>query len=230
MIKKILGLVAVVGVSLSTYSATAATLKIDVAQDTSVWASQPDQNRNDANYVWVGNNSNQTNTKGMFGFDMSALSGLGPSVTVNSISFSAYHNYYGSNNPAQTPVDIALGTDDGWTDSIATYNGYGTSHGGSLNQQITTGSTLNSFITWDLGVVAASEYLSDAYLTLYLLVTGSGNNWNDFEPMENGGPNNAYLTVDYTVSTVPLPAGLPLYGAGLAVMGFIGWRRRQKTA
>ncbi len=31
-----------------------------------------------------------------------------------------------------------------------------------------------------------------------------------------------------TVSAVPLPAGFPLYGAGLAVMGFLGWRRKQR--
>jgi len=31
-------------------------------------------------------------------------------------------------------------------------------------------------------------------------------------------------------SVVPLPAALPLYGAGLAVMGFVGWRRRRKAA
>jgi len=32
------------------------------------------------------------------------------------------------------------------------------------------------------------------------------------------------------VSAVPLPAALPLYGAGIAVMGFMGWRRKRKTA
>lgn len=32
-----------------------------------------------------------------------------------------------------------------------------------------------------------------------------------------------------TISVVPLPAGLPLYAAGLAVLGFIGWRRRNKA-
>ncbi len=31
------------------------------------------------------------------------------------------------------------------------------------------------------------------------------------------------------VSAVPLPAGLPLYGAGLALMGFIGWRKKRST-
>ncbi|PHQ72228.1 MAG: hypothetical protein COB93_01105 [Sneathiella sp.] len=32
------------------------------------------------------------------------------------------------------------------------------------------------------------------------------------------------------ISAVPLPAALPLYGAGLAVMGFVGWRKRRKAA
>lgn len=32
------------------------------------------------------------------------------------------------------------------------------------------------------------------------------------------------------ISAVPLPAALPLYGAGLAAMGFIGWRRKRKQA
>ncbi len=29
---------------------------------------------------------------------------------------------------------------------------------------------------------------------------------------------------------IPLPAALPLYGTGLAVMGFLGWRRKRKAA
>lgn len=32
------------------------------------------------------------------------------------------------------------------------------------------------------------------------------------------------------VTAVPLPAALPLYGAGMALLGFIGWRRKQKAA
>lgn len=37
------------------------------------------------------------------------------------------------------------------------------------------------------------------------------------------------LTVEYT-TPVPVPAALPLFGTGLAFMGFIGWRRRKKAA
>ncbi len=32
------------------------------------------------------------------------------------------------------------------------------------------------------------------------------------------------------LSVVPLPAALPLYGTGLAVMGLIGWRRKRKAS
>ncbi len=37
------------------------------------------------------------------------------------------------------------------------------------------------------------------------------------------------LTFD-TPSAVPVPAALPLFGTGLAIMGFIGWRRKRKVA
>ncbi|WP_373085178.1 hypothetical protein [Sneathiella sp.] len=30
------------------------------------------------------------------------------------------------------------------------------------------------------------------------------------------------------ITAIPLPAALPLYGSGLALMSFLGWRRRQK--
>lgn len=32
------------------------------------------------------------------------------------------------------------------------------------------------------------------------------------------------------VSQVPVPAALPLFGTGLAVMGFVGWRRKRKVS
>ncbi len=48
------------------------------------------------------------------------------------------------------------------------------------------------------------------------------------------GTNNGALdyTMTFTVtgadiSVVPLPAALPLYGAGIALLGFLGWRRKR---
>jgi len=40
--------------------------------------------------------------------------------------------------------------------------------------------------------------------------------------------SNGPLFFNQGISVVPLPAALPLYGTGLALMGFIGWRRRQQ--
>lgn len=41
---------------------------------------------------------------------------------------------------------------------------------------------------------------------------------------------DAFEYANLQVTAVPLPAALPLYGAGIAVLGFMGWRRRQKIA
>lgn len=41
---------------------------------------------------------------------------------------------------------------------------------------------------------------------------------------------NAFEYANVGLSVVPLPAALPLYGAGLAVLGFMGWRRRKAAA
>lgn len=44
------------------------------------------------------------------------------------------------------------------------------------------------------------------------------------------GVPHAYTiqAIGSTASVVPVPAALPLFGTGLAVMGFIGWRRKRK--
>ena len=51
-----------------------------------------------------------------------------------------------------------------------------------------------------------------------------------FDEVRFTSGTNAFEYSNMTVSAVPLPAALPLYGAGLAVMGFVGWRKRRKSA
>jgi hypothetical protein len=53
-----------------------------------------------------------------------------------------------------------------------------------------------------------------------------------FASLENSDFGAAVLNIDFTapLAVVPLPAALPLYGTGLALMGFIGWRRKQRKA
>ncbi len=45
-----------------------------------------------------------------------------------------------------------------------------------------------------------------------------------------GEYNVAYRINANPVPPVPIPAALPLFGTGLAIMGFVGWRRKRKTA
>ena len=67
---------------------------------------------------------------------------------------------------------------------------------------------------------------------------GTGTNQKPgFDPLQNwalGGRFSPTLfnfdTIDPPVSAVPVPAALPLFGTGLALMGFIGWRRKRKLA
>jgi hypothetical protein len=51
-----------------------------------------------------------------------------------------------------------------------------------------------------------------------------------FDEIRFTSGTNAFEYANMTVSAVPLPAALPLYGAGLAALGFIGWRKRRKAA
>ena len=51
-----------------------------------------------------------------------------------------------------------------------------------------------------------------------------------FDEVRFTSGSNAFEYANLTVSAVPLPAALPLYGAGLALIGFIGWRKRRKAA
>lgn len=50
-----------------------------------------------------------------------------------------------------------------------------------------------------------------------------------FDEIRFTSGTNAFEYANMTVSAVPLPAALPLYGAGLAVLGFLGWRKRRKA-
>ncbi|WP_169569743.1 hypothetical protein [Sneathiella limimaris] len=40
-------------------------------------------------------------------------------------------------------------------------------------------------------------------------------------------PNRRQALYDVSISAVPLPAALPLYAAGMALIGFMGWRKKR---
>ncbi len=64
----------------------------------------------------------------------------------------------------------------------------------------------------------------------YVIFGGIGNEY--FHPTKNEwvGPfDNSLFADNLKISNVPIPAALPLFGTGLALLGFVGWRRKCKA-
>ena len=66
-------------------------------------------------------------------------------------------------------------------------------------------------------------------------LAGLGGPFDTIRIADISGPLNGATTGGFDidavrVSAVPLPAALPLMGAGFAALGFIGWRRKRKAA
>ncbi|MEH6404371.1 MAG: VPLPA-CTERM sorting domain-containing protein [Sneathiella sp.] len=115
----------------------------------------------------------------------------------------------------------------------ATYSGFGTATAVSLLWGSVD--TYNSIEFWFNGV--KNEVLTGTQaLVGYVPAVGKGAGTIQiladaaFDTMIFKSSSNAFEYANLQVTAVPLPAALPLYGAGIAVLGFMGWRRRQKTA
>jgi len=87
--------------------------------------------------------------------------------------------------------------------------------------------------------------------SLSFTISGANLTLASFAELSKGGDPSAFFSLDiisgttgrtgavdcctgrstpFEVSTVPLPAALPLFAGGLGVMGVIGWRKRRKVA
>ncbi|MFK5980997.1 MAG: VPLPA-CTERM sorting domain-containing protein [Rhizobiaceae bacterium] len=49
-------------------------------------------------------------------------------------------------------------------------------------------------------------------------------------PNQFSTSSDRYFGAGMRISAVPVPAALPLFGTGLAVLGFMGWRRKRRAA
>jgi hypothetical protein len=124
---------------------------------------------------------------------------------------------------------------------FAIYSSYGTTPSGFIT-------SANIYVThtgwWD---VTWSPVAITPGTTYFLVLSATASNsmtvtfapigsYADGNALANGDNFTAYdLTFrtyydDTAPSSVPLPAALPLFGGGLAVIGLAGWRRRKRRA
>ncbi len=135
-----------------------------------------------------------------------------------------YEPYWNINHPAAVNPPSDTWTNVNITGSSGTFwhtaiYGEGSQAGsGNLGKSLTD---WNSYFNFDL---------SDALIIGISIGIGTYNtdvtSYFDNVLFKNGAGLD--LAYDFEVSVVPLPAAFPLYGAGVAALGLMGWRRKRK--
>ena len=135
-----------------------------------------------------------------------------------------------------TPANVAANDPFGITDWVLADK----SDGGDGTHAIILKDVVNGINTGTWSVDSFNGY-TDVFLTLkagnafvaYLLdTTFLSGNWTTASifPSGGGGKGLSHMSLYYSPSSltaVPLPAALPLYGAGMLILGFLGYRKRK---
>lgn len=162
---------------------------------------------------------------GVMEFDLSSIA---DGSTINSVSLDLTITIFVSetfSNPVA--IDIFANNGDGVVD-LADFSG-GTQVN-DVNETISKGGVsgdILSFSFTDLSPITAA--LIGNLLTVRIETDSFA--IIQFATLEHLTLDAARLNIDFTapLSEVPVPAALPLFGTGLAAMGFIGWRRKRKA-
>ncbi len=163
-------------------------------------------------------------TYGVAGFGLAPDSGDGGGLLTMILAFAPVNT---SVNGVLTvlfeDLDLVGGNDPtGFLETVEVFDAGGTTVTGPITNLggLVTGDSDSQTLTVNVGALVSNPY----YLQLVFSADSPVNGTNTAEFLIASLDNP-----DGTVGLVPLPAALPLYGTGLAVMGFIGWRRRQKS-
>ncbi len=184
--------------------------------------------------VYTGTYFSGPDHRSFFTFDLSGLN-LAANEQITSVTFAGNSsNVIASNGGAETIgfYDVStsaamlnehLGATAGVYADLGSGNIYGFNNFFQSDAYTDFEIGLNDFAYADI-LAAQGGYFSIGAALL------SFNNSNQEFVFGGSGGTPFSLNIETQISAVPLPAALPLYGAGLAMMGFIGWRKRQKKA
>lgn len=219
----------------ATYSFSTADSQFDAGVNNQGWWADKTSNSDSNSNVLTGYNSSTNTYRSFFTFDLSGLS-LAANEEIVSASFSGNtHSTYGIGTTTET-----IGFFDVSTDAATLNNNSGLSS--SIFNDLGTGAQYGSYDfteqsdNIDFNVALNSAFFANAAsaqggffsLGASLLTWDAGTAQAIFSFSSD---NPAFgLTLETRISAVPLPAALPLYGAGIAVLGFMGWRRKKASS
>lgn len=191
---------------------------------------------NDNPNVVVGDSTNYL-YRNFFSFDLSGLS-LAPNEEITNATLSGFTyrievagDAYETWKLFDVSTDAAtLNYNDGVNPAIyedlGTGNSYGSRDFYESESNTNFAMTLNDFAVNDIALAQGGWFSIGGMLTT--LDFSGQNEWVFAFSHDNSMPYT--LDIETQISAVPLPAALPLYGAGLAVLGFVGWRKKRKVA
>lgn len=155
------------------------------------------------------------------------LPALEPGMFISDATLHGFYSY--DDTPAYDQVHgIYLAAGDGWSETAITWTNQPGFAGSPIAVFNPASSSAGTYLSWDITPAADQQYKGDGVLSLVLKAieeSGSVNGAERFRSKEyvvSGGPTPFYI--DFTVSAVPLPDALWLFGAG--VVGLLLLRRK----
>jgi len=197
---------------------------IQVLQDAAINRNTPDTNQNESGFggfndrLLVSSTNTTTLDESIFGFDLTLL----PSqAVINSITFNTHRIFSSIHSFDSNPVHIALGNTDIWDANTVTWNTSNGDHGDILDTQIFSQDSTPVWVSWDVSNIQQQEY-QDQLLSFYLFTEPLGGSFGHNDQFEI---DTAFLTIDYDVAAVPLPAAIWLFISGILSLSAFNFRK-----
>jgi len=211
-----------------TVSALALSTSVDAAivtasQDGSVYSRNPTNAAYAAGYAGL-----STGGQGISRFyQQFILPAFTPGTEISSATLQIYHGYdpYRSDDRY---FSIWNANSDGWSEYTLTWNSQPGPMSAISTSLLMSDATLGEYVSFDITSYVNQQYLGDGLLTTILraddeALINNNQSLEYFNTIENG---TFIPQLIFTVTTVPVPTAIWLFGSGL--IGLVGVARRQK--
>lgn len=168
----------------------------------------------------------------------SALTMTGTACQIGSLSGSTACEGIFDGNDANQSLDGLFGL-SGWVQIEKVNASSGSSNSANLNLIVTQDALDAKSGTWNIDGYASFNPVmfvlkGGPTFSAFLMDPGfTSGTWDTMSNQDGSGalePGLSHFTIYAVTTVVPLPAALPLFASGLGLLGFMGWRRKQRPA